>query len=85
MPKLATNLTMHINEVAFPDRFQAAAKAGFKGVADDPGRHQPGAGEINYPFLFRFIDKLGYQGWIGCECMPAGATTDGLGWTKPNL
>ena len=54
-------------------------------LADNPGRHEPGTGEINYPFLFRFIDKLGYQGWIGCEYKPAGATTGGLGWAKPYL
>jgi hydroxypyruvate isomerase len=54
-------------------------------LADNPGRHEPGTGEINYPFLFRFIDNLGYQGWIGCEYKPAGATTGGLGWAKPYL
>ncbi len=41
-------------------------------LADNPGRHEPGTGEINYPFLFGFIDKLGYDGWIGCEFKPAG-------------
>jgi len=54
-------------------------------LADNPGRHEPGTGEINYPFLFRFIDNLGYPGWIGCEYKPAGATTGGLGWAKPYL
>lgn len=51
-------------------------------LADNPGRHEPGTGEINYPFLLGFIDKIGYQGWIGCEYKPAGKTGDGLGWTK---
>jgi len=54
-------------------------------LADNPGRHEPGTGEINYPFLFDFIDGLGYQGWIGCEYKPAADTTDGLGWIKPYL
>jgi hydroxypyruvate isomerase len=54
-------------------------------VADNPGRNEPGTGEINYPFLFQFIDKLGYAGWIGCEYKPRGATIDGLGWVKPYL
>ena len=49
-------------------------------LADNPGRNEPGTGEINYPFLFGFIDALGYQGWIGCEYKPAGSTVDGLGW-----
>jgi len=52
-------------------------------LADNPGRHEPGTGEINYPFLFRHIDKLGYKGWIGCEYKPAGKTSEGLGWLKP--
>jgi len=52
-------------------------------LADTPGRHEPGTGEINYPFLFRHIDKIGYTGWIGCEYKPAGKTSEGLGWLKP--
>ncbi len=54
-------------------------------LADTPGRHEPGTGEINYPFLFGFIDKLGYDGWIGCEYKPLTTTADGLGWLKPYL
>ena len=49
-------------------------------LADNPGRHEPGTGEINYPFLFDFIDQLGYTGWSGCEYKPAAATSAGLGW-----
>jgi hydroxypyruvate isomerase len=49
-------------------------------LADNPGRNEPGTGEINYPFLFDFIDKTGYAGWIGCEYKPKGETTAGLGW-----
>ncbi len=51
-------------------------------LADTPGRHEPGTGEINYDFLFRHIDRIGYTGWIGCEYRPAGKTEDGLGWAK---
>jgi hydroxypyruvate isomerase len=54
-------------------------------LADNPGRHEPGTGEINYPFLFDFIDRLGYTGWIGCEYKPASTTTQGLGWIRPYL
>jgi hydroxypyruvate isomerase len=49
-------------------------------LADNPGRHEPGTGEINYPFLFKKLDELGYDGWIGCEYKPKTATAEGLGW-----
>jgi len=54
-------------------------------LGDNPGRHEPGTGEINFPNLFRFIDEAGYDGWIGCEYNPADVTEDGLGWVKPYL
>jgi hydroxypyruvate isomerase len=47
-------------------------------IADTPGRHEPGTGEINYRHLFAFIDQLGYDGWLGCEYIPAGDTSAGL-------
>ncbi|WVN41170.1 hydroxypyruvate isomerase [beta proteobacterium MWH-UniP1] len=49
-------------------------------LADNPGRNEPGTGEINYRFLFQHLDKLGYPGWIGCEYKPATTTEAGLGW-----
>ncbi|MDQ2963524.1 MAG: hydroxypyruvate isomerase [Pseudomonadota bacterium] len=49
-------------------------------LADNPGRNEPGTGEINYRFLFGFIDSIGYSGWIGCEYKPKGKTVDGLSW-----
>ena len=51
-------------------------------VADPPARQEPGTGEINYPFLFDLIDRLGYTGWIGCEYKPTARTADGLGWLR---
>ncbi len=54
-------------------------------LADNPGRHEPGTGEINYPFLFDFIDGLAYSGWIGCEYKPAATTREGLSWAKKYL
>jgi hydroxypyruvate isomerase len=54
-------------------------------LADNPGRHEPGTGEISYPFLFAHIDRLGYAGWIGCEYKPETTTTAGLGWVRPYL
>ena len=49
-------------------------------LADNPGRNEPGTGEINYRFLFRFLDSIGYAGWIGCEYKPKGNTVEGLAW-----
>ena len=54
-------------------------------VADNPGRHEPGTGEINYPWLFRHLDALGYTGWVGCEYRPATTTAAGLGWLAAAL
>lgn len=51
-------------------------------IADNPGRHQPGTGEINFPFLLREIDRLGYQGHIGLEYVPAPDTLASLGWIE---
>lgn len=49
-------------------------------IADNPGRHEPGSGEINYPFLFDWLDRIGYTGWVSAEYIPAGETAAGLGW-----
>jgi hydroxypyruvate isomerase len=55
-------------------------KIGHMQIADNPGRHEPGSGEINFPFLFAHIDRLGYAGHVGCEYRPLGTTEAGLGW-----
>jgi hydroxypyruvate isomerase len=49
-------------------------------IADNPGRHEPGTGEINYKNVFNKINELGYDGWIGCEYNPLGDTVEGLDW-----
>ncbi len=54
-------------------------------IADNPGRNEPGTGEINYPFIFDHLDRIGYQGWIGCEYRPLTTTTDGLDWVANYL
>ena len=54
-------------------------------IADNPGRHEPGTGEINFQNLFRFIDEAGYEGFIGCEYKPLKTTEEGLEWIKPYL
>ena len=51
-------------------------------LADNPGRNEPGTGEINYAFLFAQLDRIGYAGWIGCEYKPATNTEAGLGWRQ---
>lgn len=51
--------------------------------ADTPGRHEPGTGEINYPFLFEHVDRLGYKGWMSAEYRPRSGTEAGLGWFDP--
>ncbi len=51
-------------------------------LADNPGRHEPGTGELNYHNIFAFLDKVGYQGWVGAEYKPATTTEAGLGWLK---
>jgi len=49
-------------------------------LADNPGRNEPGTGEINYDYLFGLLDRLGYAGYIGCEYKPLKSTEAGLGW-----
>lgn len=68
--ELGATLTRHLGRI------------GHVQVADNPGRNEPGTGEINYGWLFRHIDKLGYDGWIGCEYKPAGDTREGLRWLQ---
>jgi len=55
-------------------------RIGHMQLADNPGRHEPGTGELNYPYLFARIDELGYRGWIGCEYKPRTTTIAGLAW-----
>ncbi len=49
-------------------------------LADNPGRNEPGTGEIHYDYLFGLLDRLGYAGYIGCEYKPLKSTAAGLGW-----
>jgi hydroxypyruvate isomerase len=56
------------------------ARIGHVQIADNPGRHQPGTGEINYRFLLNFLDRIGYSGFVGLEYIPAGTTEESLSW-----
>jgi len=66
--ELAATLKKHLSRIAHIQ------------IADNPGRNEPGTGEINYKYLFRLLDEIGYSGWIGCEYKPATTTEAGLGW-----
>jgi hydroxypyruvate isomerase len=60
-------------------------RIGHMQIADAPGRHEPGSGEINFDFILAHVDAIGYAGWIGCEYNPAGDTVEGLKWAKRYL
>lgn len=51
-------------------------------IASVPNRNEPDDGEVNYPFIFKLLDEMEYQGWVGCEYRPKGKTEDGLAWLK---
>jgi hydroxypyruvate isomerase len=61
------------------------ARIGHIQLADVPDRHEPGSGEINFDFLLRHLDAIGYSGWVGCEYNPRGDTLEGLKWARPYL
>ena len=69
--ELAATLAKHLARIAHVQ------------VADNPGRHEPGTGEINYPFLFEHLDRIGYNGFVGCEYKPADEHRGGLGLVPP--
>jgi hydroxypyruvate isomerase len=60
-------------------------RIGHMQFADAPGRHQPGTGAIDFPALFRLVDRLGYRGWMGAEYTPTGSTEESLAWAKDYL
>jgi hydroxypyruvate isomerase len=61
---------------------QYAPMCGHVQIAGCPERNEPDTGEVRYEYLYRLLDGIGYQGWLGCEYRPAGKTSDGLGWLK---
>jgi hydroxypyruvate isomerase len=64
---------------------QLLPQIGHVQIADNPGRHEPGTGEICYDYVLRHLDALGYEGVVGCEYVPAAGTMAGLGWARPWL
>jgi hydroxypyruvate isomerase len=57
-------------------------RIGHMQVADDPGRHEPGSGAIEFAALFERVDRLGYTGWIGAEYVPSTVTEETLRWVR---
>jgi len=68
--ELAATLAKHLARIAHVQ------------IADNPGRNEPGSGEINYVFLFQHLERIGYKGFVGCEYKPAGTTEAGLRWLE---
>lgn len=64
---------------------ESSSRVGHIQIASVPDRHEPDAGEINYPYLFALIDELGYAGWIGLEYIPRAGTSEGLGWLDAQM
>jgi len=69
-------------------QYMPTGNVGHIQIAGVPERHEPDVGEVNFTYLFKLLDELGFDGWIGCEYRPARgvakrATSDGLGWIKP--
>jgi hydroxypyruvate isomerase len=63
-------------------QYLPTGRVGHIQIAGVPARHEPDAGEVNFPHLFRVLDEVGYDGWIGCEYRPAAGTRAGLGWLR---
>lgn len=83
-PNLALQLDVYHAQVMGFDPAQLvrahAAVLGHVQIADYPGRHEPGSGEIDFQDLFAALQAVGYVGWVGCEYRPQGETLAGLGW-----
>jgi hydroxypyruvate isomerase len=68
--EIASTIEKHLNKISHIQ------------IADNPCRFEPGTGELNFPFIFKQLEKIGYAGSIGCEYNPQNGTAAGLGWLK---
>lgn len=86
MPNVALQCDVHHMQRAegnlVPTLRRLVARLGHVQIADAPDRHEPGTGEIHYPYVLRVLDRAGYAGFVGLEYRPAGRTEDGLGWIE---
>ena len=77
---------MQIMEGNLVNRIKQISKyIGHIQFADTPGRHEPGSGEINYPYIFEALDNMDWQGWLGAEYNPSRPTIETLEWIRPYL
>ena len=85
-PNLKLNLDLYHVQIGEGNLIEICRKClpyiGEIQVADVPGRHEPGSGELNFERLFAAAEQSGYQGWYGAEYRPEGTTSAGLGWMK---
>jgi len=86
-PNLAIQFDFYHAQIVGSDLAYRVAKhmavIGHMQCAAVPSRHEPDEGEVNYPYLFEAVDRLGYRGWIGAEYRPRSRTEEGLGWARP--
>jgi len=54
-------------------------------IADVPGRHEPGTGEINYAAIFATLEAFAYRGYVGLEYQPSRETNASLDWLQADL
>ena len=71
MPRFAANVSTMFPDLPVDERFAAARAIGFQAV------------EYLFPYLFETCDRLGYDGWIGCEYRPMTTASEGRGWGRP--
>lgn len=87
LPNLKLQFDLYHRQILHGDVTMALSAllpiSGHVQIASVPSRQEPDGEELNYPFLFDKLDRLGYQGFVGCEYNPRGQTLDGLGWFAP--
>ncbi len=86
LPNLKLQFDIYHHQIMHGDVTMALRRllpiTGHVQVASVPGRHEPDGEELNWPYLFGELDRLGYEGFVGCEYRPRGATAEGLGWFR---
>ncbi|WP_428377168.1 2-oxo-tetronate isomerase [Lichenicoccus sp.] len=87
LPNLKLQFDLYHRQILHGDVTMALramiGRIGHVQVASVPSRHEPDGEELNWPFLFEELDRIGYAGFVGCEYRPRGKTVAGLGWFAP--